>query len=92
MHPRERKLSEYIGFPLNMTYKTWAVNHCVGRAYYIASAFLLPVDESWSELIEMAIKTMNITVCREIETTIAKLDFHDERSLYMELILYYGCA
>jgi len=44
------------------------------------------------ELIEMAIKTMNITVCREIETTIAKLDFHDERSLYMELILYYGCA
>lgn len=29
-----RKLREYIGFPLNTTYKTWAVNHCAERAYY----------------------------------------------------------
>jgi len=32
MHPR--KLGEYIGSPLNTTYKTWTVNHCVERAYY----------------------------------------------------------
>lgn len=43
---RDRKLSKYIGFPLNTTCKTWAVNHCVGRTYYRASIFLLSADES----------------------------------------------
>lgn len=32
MHPS--KLGEYIGFLLNTTYKTWAVNHYMQRAYY----------------------------------------------------------